>query len=183
MDVFVVGGSGTIVRWNGVSWLPMASGTTRSLLAVWGTSATSAFSVGSGGTILRWDGTLWAPMTSGTTEDLYGVWGTSPTNAYAVGNGGTILRWDGASWTSVISWPPGVRPALFGVQGTAPGRAYAVGMKTYDAGSGTARGTILRWDGSTWIAMSSGTGNDLRAVAPAALFAVGTGAMILRGVR
>jgi hypothetical protein len=45
-DVFVVGGSGKILRYNGSSWSAMTSGTTNWLYGVWGTNSTNVFAVG-----------------------------------------------------------------------------------------------------------------------------------------
>jgi hypothetical protein len=94
-DVFAVGGSGTIMHYDGSAWSAMSSGTTDLLFSVWGRSATDVFAVGGNGTILHHDGRAWSAMSSGTTNHLEGVWGSSASDVFAVGNGGTILHYAG----------------------------------------------------------------------------------------
>src|SRR3569832_2924384 len=53
-DVWVVGDSGTILKWDGSSWTTQASGTTRSLFAVRGVDTNNVWAVGEDGTILKW---------------------------------------------------------------------------------------------------------------------------------
>ena len=78
----------------------MASGTTATLLEVWGLDETHVYATGASGAMLRFDGTRWSPMTNanGPTE-IWGIWGSSPTNLVAVGQNGAILRSDGSAWT------------------------------------------------------------------------------------
>jgi hypothetical protein len=52
-EVWLVGGSGLIRRWDGAAWTTLASGSTVNLFGVWGSSATDLWAVGAGGTILR----------------------------------------------------------------------------------------------------------------------------------
>jgi photosystem II stability/assembly factor-like uncharacterized protein len=51
--VYAVGGVGTITRFDGTSWLDMASGSRDDLTGIFGTSSTSAWVVGQNGTVLR----------------------------------------------------------------------------------------------------------------------------------
>ena len=52
-DVFAVGGSGTILHYDGTAWSEMSSGTTEHLYNVWGSSSSDVFAVGYDGTILH----------------------------------------------------------------------------------------------------------------------------------
>jgi hypothetical protein len=106
-NVFTVGSRGTILRYDGSSWIDLNSGTEQDLYAVWGSSGTDVFAVGSSGTILRYDGSAWSAMSSGTTELLQGVWGSSGTDVFAVGNSGGIFQYDANGW-SVMR--PGGKP-------------------------------------------------------------------------
>lgn len=94
---YIVGAGGTIIRFvagaTTSTAMPMTSGTTATLRAVWGQNDTTAYAVGAGGVILRYDGASWTPQTSGTTRDLNGVWGLSNGEVYAVGQSGTILHY------------------------------------------------------------------------------------------
>jgi photosystem II stability/assembly factor-like uncharacterized protein len=53
-DGWVVGGFGTILRWNGSVMSSVASGTSQNLWGVWGSGPNDVWAVGDNGTILRW---------------------------------------------------------------------------------------------------------------------------------
>jgi photosystem II stability/assembly factor-like uncharacterized protein len=168
-DIFAVGWSGIILRYDGKSWVEMTSGTTADLYAIWGNSSTSVFVVGSEGTILHYDGNNWLPMTSNTTERLYAIWGSSSSNVFAVGANGAILHYNGNTWTAMNS---GTTRDLEGVWGGASTSVFAVG----------ANGAILHYNGSAWAPMDSGTTEDLYDIwgnSITSFFAVGNKGKIL----
>jgi hypothetical protein len=106
-------------------WSPMASGTTRLLLGVWGIGNT-VFAVGDGGTVLRYDGTSWSSIGPGPVEDILAVWGSSDRDVYVAGSSGIILRYNGSTWTTMQS---GTTRALYTLSGVAGqvGAAIAAG--------------------------------------------------------
>jgi uncharacterized protein YjdB len=138
-DIFAVGGTGTIKRFDGSSWSTMSSPTAVLLTSVWGTSGTDVFAVGNSGTILRYNGASWSPMTSGITTALYAVWGTSPRDVFALGAGGVILHYDGSAWSPMTS---GVTTNIRVAWGTSSSNVYAA----------TEAGTVLRYNGTNWSA-------------------------------
>ena len=161
-DVFVVGVGGSIFRFDGSSWIPLASGTTDTLQAVWGVTSNRVYAVGAAGTVLQYDGAVWTPMISGTSENLYGVWGTTVSDVYAVGAHGTLLHYDGAAWSSLNS---GTTEDLHAISGSS-GKLFAVGNNS----------TVVVFDGSRWTSSKIAMPLDLRGVwAPAAtaVYAVG----------
>jgi hypothetical protein len=109
-NVFAVGASGRIMRWNGSAWNSMTSGTTQTLYGVWGTSASDVFALGANGTIRHYNGTSWSAMTSNSERNLFGAWGSSGSDVYAVGDStgaaSTILHYDGATWSAVTPGYP-----------------------------------------------------------------------------
>ena len=98
-NVYAVGESGTILRYEGTAW-SQESGvpTSQSLNGVWGTSPTDIYAVGDYGTIVHFDGASWTAQNSGTLEHLHGIWGLRPNEIYVVGYGGTILHFNGTTW-------------------------------------------------------------------------------------
>lgn len=95
-NIFAVGYSGALVRYNGVTWTadPMnMTATTASLYDVWGANATAVWAVGSGGTILRYNGTSWNTEQSGQRNSLFGVYGLAADNVWTVGSNGVTLRY------------------------------------------------------------------------------------------
>ena len=110
-NVFAVGASGRILRYNGTSWSQMTSPTGRNLARVAGSGPSDVWAVGDS-VLVHFDGTQWTnfPM----TEDLMraasrvpsfqqstfqlGLWVRGPREAYLGGDNGVILRWDGSEW-------------------------------------------------------------------------------------
>jgi len=94
----IVGDGGTILRGGnptGLTWTPVASGTTANLHAVARWGATDWLVVGEGGLILKStdDGATWTPRESGTTSTLYALSTIlSATQYLVVGEDGTILE-------------------------------------------------------------------------------------------
>jgi hypothetical protein len=144
--VFVGGDGGSTLYYDGSTFTPMRSGTTKSIYNFWGSSGADIWGVGADGLILHYDGTVWETMDSKTTEYLRGVWGSSGTNVYAVGNSATVRRYDGNEWNEVdIS---GLTAAhLRSVWGSSGNDVFVSGYS----------GTILRYDGAKWTVMDSGT--------------------------
>ncbi len=167
--VYAVGASGAILHFDGSTWTAQTSGTSVTLIGVWGSNPSDVYAVGALGTILHFDGSTWTAQTSGTSVTLTSVWGSSPSDVYAVGATGTILHFDGSTWTAQTS---GTSVTLTSVWGSSPSDVYAVG----------ASGTILHFDGSTWTAQTSGTTARLTGVWSSSvsdIHAVGTNGVIL----
>jgi hypothetical protein len=186
-DVVAVGGS-NILRWNGGVWVPVTGLPAEYLQTVWGTSASDVFVGGansnwSSSVLLRSVGTSWTQTTVTGLSSVYGIWGTSPTDMWVVGDGqNPVKRWNGSNWLgsqTPIDVSAGVTPGLVGIGGTSMSNLYAVGT----SGGANQSSAILRWDGSSWTVMTSGTTAILRSIAPTATFIVGDGGLILRGVR
>ena len=150
-NAWAVGGSGTILKWNGTAWSAQASGTTDFINGIWGSSAASIWAVTTGGAILHYNGSSWSVYTSPTTHSLNGIWGYDADHIVAVGDSGTIVRWDGIAWTTQNS---GTSVNLACVAGVTPSLVWAAG------GSGT----TLKWNGTTWSAVTSGTTNFINNV-------------------
>ncbi len=172
-NIFAVGASGTIRRYNGSAWSTSTSGTTVQLKSIWGSNASNVFAVGASGTIRKYNGTSWSAMTSGITglfpPSLNGVWGSSASNVFAVGASGTILKYNGTSWSKMTS---GITVQLNSVWGSNASNVFAVG----------ASGNIRRYNGSAWSTMTSGTTQNLWAVWGTAsndVFAAGANGVVL----
>jgi len=136
-NVFAVGESGALVRFNGTAWVTSPSGTTSRLYGVWGSGPAEAFAAGQSGGIRRWTGSTWGPMTSNTTSRLHAVWGSASDDVFAVGEGGTIIHWDGDSWDPMLS---GTTTVLRAIWGTASDDVFVVGES----------GVTIHWNGTTW---------------------------------
>jgi hypothetical protein len=138
-NVFAVGDSGVVLRYNGTSWSRITTGTTAQLNRVWGSSATNVYAATSTGRLLRYNGTAWSFVAGVQAPGaLWSVWGSSASNVYAVGDAGIVFRYNGTSWTRV-RLPR--RDVLYGVWGTGASNVYV----------GGGAGVLYRFDGTSWI--------------------------------
>jgi hypothetical protein len=179
--VYAVGSQGVVIRYDGSEWTVLHCGGER-LNGVWASSPGNVIAVGAAGTVMRYDGRRWATMPTGTTAELLGIWGRAPYDVYVVGEVGTVLHFNGTRWSAVKS---GVSTAIRDVWGD-KSRCFAVGnggtllqlsptscrqidygttvgllgiggssaTGIYSAGND---GALLRYDGSSWARVRSGT--------------------------
>ena len=169
-DVLVASKKGEILRYDGLRWSAMTSGTTAKINAGWGNTPAGHVAVADGGLALHFDGKVWSNKATPTTNNLRGVWGSSATSVFAVGDAGTVLHFDGKSWTK-HSVP--TVDTLFAVWGATTGEVFAVGAK----------GAALRYKGGKWSKVTSSFSNDFSAIWGASatdVFAVGVGGKVLR---
>jgi hypothetical protein len=112
--------------------------------------------------IFRWNGANWnLYQTSPVAAQLNAIHGSGTTNVFAVGNSPgagsppAIVRWTGGpAWTNISPAGVAVGLNLYGVFAVNPSLAFAVGDT----------GTMLRWDGTLWASILSGTPNTLRGI-------------------
>lgn len=100
-DVWVVGGRGAALRFDGKTWRYVATGVSTDLLAVWAAGKKDAWAAGAGGILLHWDGAAWRDAKSGVSADLRALWGRGAGDVWVAGAGGTVLRWQGREWSRV----------------------------------------------------------------------------------
>lgn len=157
--IYAVGDSGTILMFNGSTWVKQTNTRTETLRGIWGSSATDAWAVGDAHKISKSTycytllhttngGANWTPVDKTGNTRLYSIWGTDANHIFAVGEGGTILYCNNgsggaAAWTAMTSH---TTETLYGVWGTSVNDVFAVG----------ASGTIMHYDGSSWSSMTSG---------------------------
>ena len=182
-DAWVVGGSGYILRWNGVTWTSINEPYTRGLYDVQMLSNTDGWTVGTGfpvarGDAFHWDGTDWLPIKSMDAFSVDFITSTTNTTGWAVGVFGDINRWDGSSWSSDSS---PVTVDLYSVDILSADDAWAVGGG-WDTQTHQRHGAIIHLDNSTWITVTSPTTKMLYGVSmtsPTSGWAVGEDGTIL----
>jgi len=168
-NVFAVGDSGKIIRYDGNTWTEIQN-LASELRGVYVHSETCVFVVGYGGKIFRYNGTQWDTMNSNITDNLRDVWGSSETDVFAVGDSGTILRYDGTGWTATISSDE--KPYLWGVWGSSGDNVFAVGND----------GAVFRYNGIAWSETASSVSKHLKAIwgsSKTDIFAVGDGGTLI----
>lgn len=211
---FAGGDNGALLRWNGTAWTAQPSPTGEHIYAMWGASADAVWAVTQGGEVLFWDGVEWAVVHQ-QTRPLYGVYGTGASDVHAVGLDGIALHYDGTDWTPratgtnhvlVGLWAgPGERAVTVGARNFTNGVSLRYDGTWQELPSGGAQilsavwgaiewdlyavgdaGTILRYNGTGWSPMPSGTQEFLWAIAGApgaegGGFAVGLNGTVLQG--
>ncbi|HSS03022.1 MAG TPA: hypothetical protein VLM79_38435 [Kofleriaceae bacterium] len=145
-DVWMVGEAGTVLRWDGTSFVSIASPTQATLFGAWAAAPDDVWIVGGipgagkavdNDVVLHWDGQHLVRDDTlprrGTA--LLKVWGSDPGELWVVGEHGALWhrtqgRWDDHSMTS---------STLFSVHGCGRDDVYAVGGSQ-----------LLHFDGSAW---------------------------------
>jgi photosystem II stability/assembly factor-like uncharacterized protein len=137
-NIWAVGYDGTIVHYDGTSWLTSYTGgeSPAYLTSVWGTSDSNVYTCGAGGALLHYD-TAWSVIRSQTSTSLWDIWGLSADSIYMVGSNGLIMSYLDSTIARMTS---PVTNALYSIWGTAHDNLWAVGWG----------GTILHYNGSTW---------------------------------
>ena len=192
-DVWVVGGVGVALHWNGAGWARHDDVTQWWVYGVWGASSDDVWVAGER-SIAHWDGTAWTDLFRSPSGPwwLRTVAGSSATDVWAAGDEGVILHWTGSDWRAV----PDPTPALlvWRIWALSTREAWAVGDATLrwngtawsdvsdalpvsSAGLGGVSGssdddiwlvglggTIVHWDGASWSVVPGGTSADLTAV-------------------
>jgi len=100
-DVWAVGASGAVLRFDGITWNNVVSGTNLGLRAVWGASDDDVWMVGEGGIALHWNGSELKKVTIDTPQTLTAIWGRASDDITVVGGRGVAFHWDGTSWTKL----------------------------------------------------------------------------------
>ena len=173
-EVYAVGENGTILRYDGAAWSPLASGSTGLYLyGVWSASHKDVYAVGDDygihtGMILHYDGSAWSTLVESPMESWNSVWGSSGSDVFVVGPQ-HILHYNGRTW-SPMDYPAG--KMLNDVWGSSPTDVYAVGNY----------GTILHYDGTAWKDVKTFANVNLFSVWGSSgrdVYAVGDGGLIL----
>jgi len=153
-NIIVIGGTGTIFQYNGISWTQRTSGTNLDLSSITALDTNNIVAVGVSGTItVSTDaGQTWTPKASGAGEFLLSVTALDSMHAVAVGEYGavTVSSDAGQTWTAKIGVTDKILNKITAIDST---HVVAVGN------SGT---IIISTDaGQTWNTKVSGTGNTL----------------------
>jgi len=143
------GQGGMILQRRGGQWRETTLQREGSAVAGWAVAANDVWVAGKYGEIMHWDGSQWTsqlaiPGHRGRWGDL---WASGPRDVWLVG--AQIAHWDGTAWRVVPT--PGNTSGFRSVWGTGPDNVWVAG----------AEGTLLRWNGTTWTRMATGTTRTL----------------------
>src|SRR5262249_51181134 len=144
------GTQGTVVHYNGSSWVVMNSPNPFALISgIWGFSSSSVFvSSNLGGDI--WNGASWTHM-PGSPPATGGIWGSSSTDLFVPFSqflsGHFVYHYDGVNWTQQTTpIPADLFVTLRAVWGSS-------GSNVYAAGGGALTGValqIVHYNGTSW---------------------------------
>jgi hypothetical protein len=152
-DIFVAGGAGIILHYDGSVWSQMPTGFTS--LCIWGTSSHDVYAAGQG-SVLHYDGSTWSSLSTDPSWVLRGIWASSNLDIYCVGNDwsgdGVVLHYDGSTWRLVLG-STGVMSSVWGSSSTDVFVGGEYEDYTRDSGSASA---IWHFDGGSWSQMAAG---------------------------
>jgi hypothetical protein len=163
-DIWAVGSTGSVTRFDGKTWNNEVSGVALDLRAVWAADG-EMHAVGKQGTIVQH--TLqWKPVDAKVTVGIKGIWGSGPNDLFLIG-GSAVAHYDGASW----SGQPLGSFTLQGIWGSGATDVFIVSQVAMNSG-----GEIFHYDATKkWTAMKKNA-RCLSAVwgsGPGDVFAVG----------
>lgn len=201
-DVWAVSREGTILSWNGATWLSTSVDPSEVLFGVWGFAPDDVWAYGS--LIEHFDGDNW---TESSSENISGLWGASSNEIWAVW-AYYIRKWDGQEWNSINSpnniwlkdlwgvsaddiWAigkDGVTAHWNGIDWSiVPSNVSAVLNRVWGSGSDDFwavgdDGTVIHWSGGTWTQVDLGTTENLNGIwgsSPSDIWIVGDRGTIL----
>ncbi|MGQ9705637.1 MAG: YCF48-related protein [bacterium] len=152
-DGFACGDNGTIIKYDGSSWVQVNSSTYSNLYSIYYLSKNLAFAVGDDGTIVKYDGTKWSKIDGITQENLNNVSVINEKLAFACGDHGIVLKYDGENWASIDTGIP-ISIDLLDVEITNVDSAYICGTG----------GALFVWNGTDWAQIMTGTTDDITAL-------------------
>ncbi|MGC4118719.1 MAG: hypothetical protein QM765_30005 [Myxococcales bacterium] len=146
-DVWMVGLEGTATRWNGSTWQPVETYTTKDLYAVAMGASDDVWVGTKGATFMHWNGSQWSSTESAGGGDVVAM-AAAPGKVWALQQldpkNTALVTWDGTQLTEVARVPKHLK-ALWR---RADSDVWAFG--SLDNGKGAA----LRWDGTSWTVVS-----------------------------
>ena len=140
-DTWLVGASGTIVRYARGRWSTIPS-PTGALSSIWASGHNDVWVGGPAGPF-HWDGDTWSQSGVGTAPGnraVRALWGCAPNDVWAAG--GALTHWDGDRWSSINDL--GTDGTWQTLWGTGCDAVWAGQLDTR-----TGAGATWRWDG-TW---------------------------------
>lgn len=166
-DLWLIGASGTIVRFAGGVWSAVPSPTS-ALSSIWA-SAPSDVWVGSPAGAYHWDGGSWSlipPISDPGGRPVNAIWGCAPNSVWVVGP--LALHWDGSQLTypAMPSQPGFMRT----VWGSACNDVWAGALA-----DGSGAGRIMRWDGSSWGDIASQPAEQIVGTGPGDIWSLAQG--------
>ncbi len=171
-----------IVKWNGLTWSPVGSGTDGAVLALHAHDDGSGVALYAGGSfttpgsrVAKWDGTSWTPLGTGLNGTCYAMTSHDEgagANLYVTGQFTTagdgaanrVARWDGSAWSALGAGLGNVS----GVTSTIRGRAivshddgngpalYVGGLFSSAGGTASRAFSVAKWTGSGWASLDKG---------------------------
>jgi hypothetical protein len=139
-EAWFVGDRGLVLHWTGTEFQKVAVGTTASLTAIVGRSATEVYAAGASGTLLKFDGKAWAPAPGIGGGNIIGLVAAGPSLVGATEKGDLLVLGAGpaATWTKAALNAPGLGAAvqLRSIAARADGQVVLAGRGKISGGEG-----------------------------------------------
>lgn len=157
-----------VAKWNGTAWSAVGSGTAYTAALMQGIAIApngnvwivGSFTTGTGSAtsyIGVWDGATWSQPSTAPNAVVDDVVFDAAGNAYVTGNftniATRIAKYDGAAWSALSTGLSGEGGTLSVIPGTQ--QLYVSG--NFATAGGVTVNNVARWDGTTFVALGSGT--------------------------
>jgi photosystem II stability/assembly factor-like uncharacterized protein len=174
---WAVGQYGTILYWNGKSWSPQTSGTSRELRCVSGTDPSHVWAAGGDGAfgvVLRFNGSAWQSLVVPGDHKWYGIDVVDKNDIWVAGDN-AVIQYNGTKWSLSKENPPDYS---YGISALDPNHAWAVGAIS----NGSGKPTIRTCENGIWTETTIMTGTrpfrGAAAVDTSNVWAVGDNSLI-----
>jgi hypothetical protein len=143
-EIYAVGDSGTILRFDGSAWRAIAPVTSQELVSIWGAGPDDIYVTGGFSTLLHFDGSTWTRVWEAEPLRPWVGWAESSSSMVVASLESGLHRFDGGRWSEMVI---GVDGRCRAIDGTSISDLWAsVGSK------------IIHFDGSSW-SISADFGN------------------------
>lgn len=160
-DLWVAGEGGTVLRYDGSSWLTVMTGTIAPFFAITGTSASDVWAGGydllhyANGVRSKVD---WIPPARPFTWWINDIWAASPSEAWAVSgyfdgyprSNSSIHYFNGTKWSEAPFSGQSSGRDLAGVWGSSRSSVWVVGSERVLQGGPPWQGKIWHYNGTAW---------------------------------
>ncbi len=174
--------AGYIAKWKGNAWTPIDPGINNGVNAVALDNENNLYiggyftwaGNGPANYVAKWNGSTWSALGPGLGDFVRALVLDSAGNLYAGGvftNAGAVVangiaKWNGSTWSALgsgIAGPENITVQIYSLAVGKTGNLYAGG--TFTSAGGVAASDIAEWNGSAWLALSSGMNGQVSALA------------------
>ena len=146
-SAWAVGDAGTVLRWDGQVWLPVAlASRKRELSTIWGCPQDGIW-IGGRHTLIQYEPGSGGSTLTHTDCNVIAIWGSGPDDIWYLAAGRQVVHWNGTMPT-IMELPGEDDDEFYAISGSASDEDISIGGLS---------GLLARGDGEGWHVLCSGT--------------------------